>query len=68
LQDVVLWLRNQYLDRQIESLTRRAANPSLAEAERGEALHQRQVLHAAKRKPLTPLDVGPMNSDLAKEV
>ncbi|MCI0534510.1 MAG: DNA primase [Verrucomicrobiales bacterium] len=55
LHDVVLWLRNQYLDKQIESLTRQAADPSTAEAERLSALRQRQTLHAAKKEPLTPL-------------
>jgi DNA primase len=55
LHDVVLRLRNQHLDQQIESLTRRAADPSLADPEKIEALRRRQQLHLAKQQPLTPL-------------
>ncbi len=54
LQDVVLWLRNQYFDRQIERLTRSAADPDVAESARIEALHERQAIQQAKRRPLVP--------------
>ena len=53
--DVVLRLRNQFLDRQIAALTRRASQPELGEPERLGFLRQQQELRSLKRQPLGPL-------------
>jgi DNA primase len=53
LHDVVLRLRSQYLD-QRTVFARRAADPSISDAERLDALPQRQILHMAEG-PLAPL-------------
>jgi DNA primase len=55
LADVALRLRNQFLDRQLNALTRRASQPETAETERLELLRQQQQLRQLKRQPLAPL-------------
>jgi hypothetical protein len=49
LADVVLRLRNQFLDRQIAGLMQRANQPETGEGERLELLRQQQELRARKR-------------------
>jgi hypothetical protein len=50
--DVVLRLRNQFLDRQIAVLTQKASQPEISEADRMELLRQQQELRQQKRAPL----------------
>ncbi|MSU62894.1 MAG: DNA primase [Pedosphaera sp.] len=54
LGDVLLFLRNQYLDQQLSQLIRRAEDTNLTDAERNEALRERQAIQQAKRRPLIP--------------
>lgn len=55
LGDIVLRLRNQFLDRQLATLTQRASQPELDDAGRLEMLNQQQVLRQLKRQPLAPI-------------
>ena len=55
LRDIVLRLRNQFLDRQLAALTQQISHPETSEARRLELLHQQQALREAKRQPLAPL-------------
>jgi hypothetical protein len=52
LGDVVLKLRNQFLDRQIAALTQKISRPGVPEAEQNEWLRQQQELRVQKRAPL----------------
>jgi DNA primase len=52
LADVVLRLRNQFIDRQLADSMQRANQPECSEAERLELLHQQQELRHLKRQPL----------------
>jgi hypothetical protein len=52
LADVVLRLRNQFLDRQIAVSIQRASQPETSEADRTELLRQQQELRQQKRAPL----------------
>jgi DNA primase len=52
LGDVVLRLRNQFLDRQIAASIQRASRPETSEADRMELLRQQQELRQQKRAPL----------------
>ncbi|MGO9585674.1 MAG: DNA primase [Limisphaerales bacterium] len=52
LGDVVLKLRNQFLDRQIAALTQKASQPETSETDRMELLRQQQELRQQKRTPL----------------
>jgi DNA primase len=52
LGDVVLKLRNQFLDRQIAASIQRASQPETSEADRMELLRQQQELRQQKRMPL----------------
>jgi DNA primase len=52
LGDVVLKLRNQFLDRQIAALTQKVSQPGMPEAEQNELLRQQQKLREQKRSPL----------------
>jgi DNA primase len=52
LGDVVLKLRNQYLDRQIAASIQRASQPETSETDRMELLRQQQELRQQKRVPL----------------
>ena len=54
MADVVLWLRNRSIDRQLASLAQRSGVPGLSEAEQLELLHQQQALRQLKRQPLLP--------------
>ncbi|MDB6112260.1 MAG: primase [Pedosphaera sp.] len=53
--DIVLRLRNQYIESQITLLTQRSGQPEFGEAERLEMLHQQQEFRRLKRQPLVPL-------------
>jgi hypothetical protein len=55
LGDVASKLRNQFLDRQIASLTQKISQPGMPEAEQNELLRQQQKLREQKRAPLSPL-------------
>jgi len=52
LGDVVLKLRNQFLDRQIAASIQRASRPEISEADRLELLRQQQELRQQKRASL----------------
>jgi DNA primase len=52
LGDVVLRLRNQFLDRQIAASIQRASQPETSETDRMELLRQQQELRQQKRIPL----------------
>jgi DNA primase len=52
LGDVILKLRNQFLDRQIAASIQRASQPETSEADRMELLRQQQELRQQKRAPL----------------
>jgi hypothetical protein len=52
LADVILKLRNQFLDRQIASLTQKASQPEISETEKLEMLREQQQLRQLKRQPL----------------
>jgi DNA primase len=56
LADVILKLRNQFLDRQIASLTQRASRTDISEAEKIGSLHEQQRLREQKRAPLSQLE------------
>jgi len=52
LGDVVLKLRNQFLDRQIAALTQKISRSGVPEADQNEWLRQQQELRVQKRAPL----------------
>jgi DNA primase len=52
LGDVILKLRNQFLDRQIAASIQRASQPETSETDRMELLRQQQELRQQKRAPL----------------
>jgi DNA primase len=56
LADVTLKLRNQFLDRQITSLTQKASQPEIPDAEKIELLHEQQKLREQKRSSLSQLN------------
>ncbi|HVU08723.1 MAG TPA: DNA primase [Verrucomicrobiae bacterium] len=53
LADVVLKLRNQFLDRQIAALTQKVSQPQISEAEKIESLQEQIKLREQKRLPLS---------------
>jgi DNA primase len=55
LADVVLKLRNQFLDRQIAALAQKASKPEASEVEKIELLREQQKLREQKRAPLSSL-------------
>ncbi|HTA95233.1 MAG TPA: DNA primase, partial [Verrucomicrobiae bacterium] len=55
LADVILKLRNQFLDRQIVALTQKAGQPEIADSEKMELLHAQKELREQKRAPLSQL-------------
>ena len=56
LQDLLVRLRNQFIEQRLIGLTQQASAPGLAEAERTRLLHEQAELRLQKRTPLTPLD------------
>ena len=57
--DLVLRLRNQFLDRQLAALTHKLSQPEVGEDEKLEWLRQQQQLRQSKRQPLSPLPPAP---------
>jgi DNA primase len=55
LGDIVLRLRNQFIDRELASLSRSVGQSDLGEEERLEALRRQQALRHLKRQPLAPI-------------
>jgi DNA primase len=55
LTDVVLKLRNQFLDRQVAALTQKAGSPEISDVEKVELLRGQQKLREQKRAPLSSL-------------
>jgi len=49
IADVALKLRNQFLDRQIVTLTHKASQPELSDIERADLLRERQQLRQRKQ-------------------
>ena len=56
LADVVLKLRNQFLDQQVAVLTQKIGSPETNEAQKMEFLHEQQRLKQLKRSPLASLE------------
>jgi DNA primase len=54
LADLVLKLRNRFLDRQMAALMQKASQPDTGEAERIGSLREQQKLREQKRAPLSP--------------
>jgi DNA primase len=54
LTDIVLQLRNQFLQRQIIALTQRASQPDISDEEKLLLLQQQPKLRELKKQPLTP--------------
>ena len=54
LADVLVGLRNQFIDRQLAAISQRAGQPSLDDAARIELLRQQQSLRQLKRQPIAP--------------
>ncbi len=55
LTDILLRLRNHFVDRQLSALTHRASQPEMDDAERLELMQRQQSLRQLKRQPLTPI-------------
>jgi DNA primase len=55
LADIVLKLRNQFLDRQIAAVTQKAGLPEISDAERIQLLQEQKKLREQKAAPLAPL-------------
>ncbi len=55
MADVVLKLRNQFIDQQVSVFTQRAGMPESSDTEKNEALLSREKLRQQKRSPLAPL-------------
>ncbi len=56
LADLVLKLRNQFLDRQIASSIMLASQPQISDAGKNELLHAQQEFRRLRREPLSPLE------------
>lgn len=56
LADVILKLRNQFLERQIVALTAKISQPQISDAEKIELLREQQKLREQKRALLTALE------------
>ena len=55
IQDLLLRLRNQFIEQRLIGLTQQASVPGLAEDERTSLLHEQADLRRQKRAPLEPL-------------
>jgi DNA primase len=55
LSDVILRIRNDFIDRQLAGLSQRANDPATAEPQRLDILRRQQDLRLRKRQPLAPL-------------
>jgi len=57
LRDVLMKLRNQSIDREMEALKRRLEDPATGDEERARCIHEREVMRRRKTEPLpAPLD------------
>ncbi|HEV2694034.1 MAG TPA: DNA primase [Verrucomicrobiae bacterium] len=56
IADVVLKIRNQFIDQQILGLTQKVGLPETADEVQMECLHEQQRLRQWKRSPLAPLE------------
>ena len=56
LADVVLKLRNQFLDRQIVVLTQKAASPGTSDAQKIDCLQAQKKLRELKKSPLAVIE------------
>ncbi len=56
LADMMLKLRNQFLDQQIAALTQKIGLPEMGDAQKMDFLHEQQRLKQQKRSPLSPLE------------
>ncbi len=64
IQEIVTRLRNQFIDREMQSLTHQASQPETPEPLRLELHLQKQALRTGKAAPLAPLHQGePARSD-----
>ncbi len=54
LQDIVLWLRNQAIDRERSALLHQANAPEIDESRRVQLLQRREALRTQKGQPLDP--------------
>jgi hypothetical protein len=55
LSDLILKLRNQFLDRHISTLMQQMTQPQLDDAEKIGLMREHQKLREQKRAPLSPL-------------
>jgi DNA primase len=55
LSDILLRLRNQFIDRQLAALTHRTSQPETTDDARLEMMREQQTLRQLKRQPLVPL-------------
>ena len=55
LSDLILKLRNQFLDRQIAGITQKISQPQIDDAEKIGLMREQQKLREQKRTPLSPL-------------
>ncbi len=58
LSDLILKLRNQFLDRQIAAFTQTISQPETADGEKLNLMREQQKLREQKRTPLSPLSPG----------
>jgi len=56
IADVVLKIRNQYIDQQVIALAQQISHPEATDEARMELLHEQQRLRQQKRSPLTQLE------------
>ncbi|MBI3417362.1 MAG: DNA primase [Verrucomicrobia bacterium] len=56
LEDLLLRVRNQFIEQRLIHLTQQASTPGLAEVERTRLLHEQAGLRQLKRTPLTPME------------
>jgi DNA primase len=56
LGGLVIYFRNQFLDRQIQSLVQRANTPGISDIERSDIIREERKLRGQKRAPLSPLN------------
>jgi DNA primase len=60
LTDLLLRLRNHFIDEKLMTLAQRASSPDIADSERNRLLQQQQDLRLLKRQPLTPISNVPV--------
>jgi DNA primase len=56
LEGLVVYFRNQFLDRQVQKIAQRANLPEISDNERLKLLQEEQKLRGQKRAPLSPLN------------